>query len=118
MGHDREINMLRTAVMTLCTLSSILAAGSTATAEPVVLVSNDGYMSVEGDLVGLDNNLYVVRTPVGDVSIPVSDVRCEGAGCPTPVPAGGKDVRNLSTLTEDKIDLFREFMQWRDQNAN
>ncbi len=75
--------MWRAASFALCFLSSVILT-PVAIAEPVVLVSTDGFISVEGELMDFDDNFYLVKTSVGEVRIPVSDVRCEGAACPAP----------------------------------
>lgn len=50
-------------------------------AEPVELRSTDGFISVEGEVVGFNGNMVFVETSVGRVSVPVSEVGCYGAGC-------------------------------------
>ncbi len=97
----------------LCVLSS------SAIAEPVVLVSNDGFISFEGELLALDDNFYVVRTSVGEVRIPVSDVSCKGAGCPVAVPVADAGDQVPPELTTDRqIKLFKDFIEWRKNLAN
>ncbi|WP_439154072.1 PstS family phosphate ABC transporter substrate-binding protein [Yoonia sp.] len=50
-------------------------------AEPVELRSTDGFISVEGEVVGFNGSMAFVETSVGRVSVPVSEVGCYGAGC-------------------------------------
>lgn len=50
-------------------------------AEPVELRSTDGFITVEGEVVGFNGVMLVVETTVGAVSIPASEVACYGAAC-------------------------------------
>ncbi len=88
------------------------ALGSVAMAEPVVLVSKDGYTRLSGDLIKFDKKFYVVKTSVGQVRIPIADVSCEGTGCPDLAP---QPVEQAQTgLTQDQqLELFRAFLEWR-----
>ncbi len=62
----------------LCT-----AAPAVLFAEPVELRSTDGFISVEGEIVGFNGVMLSVVTSVGLVSVPASEVVCFGAGCQT-----------------------------------
>ncbi|MBM7066940.1 substrate-binding domain-containing protein [Actibacterium sp. 188UL27-1] len=48
----------------------------------VTLLSSDGSLKVEGDLIDFVDGLYVVRTVLGDIRISESRVQCSGPGCP------------------------------------
>ncbi|PRY77372.1 periplasmic binding family protein [Yoonia maritima] len=50
-------------------------------AEPVELRSIDGFISVDGEIVGYNGTMVSVETSVGRVSVPASQVVCYGAGC-------------------------------------
>ena len=50
-------------------------------AEPVELRSTDGFISVEGEVVGFNGTMISVETSVGRVSVPAAAVVCFGAGC-------------------------------------
>jgi len=108
--------MRQASTFALCALAST-AFCSVAMAEPVVLVSNDGYTRLSGDLVRLDKKFYVVKTSVGQVRIPIADVSCEGAGCPDLTP---KPVEQVQTeLTQDQqLELFQAFLEWRKNSAD
>ncbi len=96
-----------------------MALSSVAIAEAVVLVSKDGYMTVEGELIALENNFYLVRTSVGEVRIPTSDVSCKGDGCPVAVPVADTADEVPPELTSDRqIKLFKDFIEWRRNLAN
>lgn len=111
-----------------------------AMAEPVVLVSNDGYSNFKGDLIKTDGKMYVLKTSVGVVRIPVSEVVCKGAGCPdrkvrsvdkaptgipSPVssapPSSSGRVEISKELEKELVrdyranELFKEFLQWREK---
>jgi hypothetical protein len=109
--------MRRAAFFTFCVLSG-LTFGSVAKAEPVVLISNDGYTRIEGDLLKLDKKFYVVATSVGQIRVPVADVRCEGTGCPdlSPAPSAQSQTKELSQ--DEQLELFRAFLQWRKSNED
>ncbi len=107
-----------------CALAlALLLFSSAAMADPVVLISKDGYSKFRGDLIRIENNLYVVRTSIGIVSIPMADVSCEGPGCPAEATGeiagdGGEDEPELTQ--EQKDELFRKFLEWgnSDDEAN
>ena len=102
--------------------------GTVVNAEPIVLVSNDGYTRIEGDLLKLDKDFYVVATSVGQIRIPVADVRCEGAGCPDLSPAPAAQPLTTQSLTtqpkttelsqDEQLELFRAFLEWRKNNED
>lgn len=50
-------------------------------AQTVELRSTDGFISVEGEIIGFDGAMIQVRTSVGAVSLPASDVVCYGPNC-------------------------------------
>ena len=103
--------MWHASIFGLCVVASA-AWCSVAVAEPVVLISKDGYTRLSGDLVKLDKKFYVVKTSVGQVRIPIADVNCEGAGCPDLTP---KPIEQVQTeLTQDQqLELFKAFLEWR-----
>lgn len=109
--------MRRAAFFTLCVVSATTFA-SVAKAEPVVLVSNDGYTRIEGNLLKLDKDFYVVDTSVGQIRIPVADVRCEGAGCPDLSPAPAAQPQTTELSQDEQLELFRAFLQWRKNNED
>ncbi|MBE0412233.1 substrate-binding domain-containing protein [Yoonia sp.] len=48
---------------------------------PVELRSADGFITIEGEVVGFDGTMVTVASTVGRVNVPVSQVGCYGAGC-------------------------------------
>ncbi|MGB5212422.1 MAG: hypothetical protein WBN88_02090 [Anderseniella sp.] len=83
-----------------------------------MLVSNDGYTRIEGDLLKLDKEFYVVATSVGQIRVPVADVRCEGAGCPDLSPAPAAQPQTTELSQDEQLELFRAFLQWRKSNED
>ncbi|MDO6591780.1 hypothetical protein DS901_16535 [Loktanella sp. D2R18] len=71
-------------MMKLTSLSAALlcaVAPAALFAEPVELRSVDGFISVDGEIVGYNGTMLAVETSVGQVSVPASEVVCYGAGC-------------------------------------
>ncbi|MEL6523208.1 MAG: phosphate ABC transporter substrate-binding/OmpA family protein [Pseudomonadota bacterium] len=68
-----------------CSLAALMAFSVPAVAQDdsVVLISSDGSLRVEGDLIDFVDGLYIVRTVLGDIRISESRVQCTGPGCPT-----------------------------------
>lgn len=60
-----------------------LTAPLAATADEVALRSTDGTINVNGELVEVRDGSYIIRTALGELSIAVSRVVCEGDACPT-----------------------------------
>ena len=58
-----------------------IAAGA-GWADEVTLKSSDGTVDIVGDFVAFENNMYVIRTGLGDLRISAERVRCEGEDCP------------------------------------
>ncbi len=109
--------MWRAACISFC-LMCVTTFGAVANAEPVVLVSNDGYTRIEGDLIKLEDDMYVVATSVGQIKIPVADVRCEGAGCPDQSPAPAAQPKTTELSQDEQLELFRAFLEWRKNNED
>lgn len=54
-----------------------------ASAENVTLLSQDGTINMSGKFLGFEENIYVIRTALGEMRLSAERVRCEGAACPT-----------------------------------
>ncbi|MHA6324811.1 phosphate ABC transporter substrate-binding/OmpA family protein [Roseivivax sp. CAU 1753] len=54
-----------------------------ATAEDVVLRSQDGGVSITGTLLGFDGEFYRIASQYGELTVDSSGVRCEGVACPS-----------------------------------
>lgn len=75
------MNMLKniTAIL-LCA-----AAPAALIADPVELRSVDGFIKVDGEIVGYNGTMVSVETSVGRVSVPASEVICYGDACETTI---------------------------------
>ncbi len=51
---------------------------------PVVLTTLDGSLTIEGDLVSYDGELFRVETAFGALTVDGGNVTCAGTGCPDP----------------------------------
>jgi len=108
--------MRHASIFVLCAMASA-ALCSVVMAEPVVLISKDGYTRLSGDLVKLDKKFYVVKTSVGQVRVPIADVSCEGAGCPELAPRPVEQAKTELTQ-EQQLELFKAFLEWRKNSAD
>ena len=84
-------------------LASGLLFSQPATAGEVALKSTDGTMNLIGELVSFEDGTYSIRTPLGVLSVNASEVRCEGAACPTfeftpDVAIAGSDAIGLGVM--------------------
>ncbi len=59
-----------------------LGLGAPALGQMVTLESFDGSISIRGQLVEFDSETYVVRSPVGVMTVDALEMRCIGEGCP------------------------------------
>lgn len=67
----------------LCGLTLCAAAAMTpAVADQITLQSLDGAVNVTGDFIGMENNAFLIRTELGDLTISAERVRCTGNDCP------------------------------------
>jgi phosphate transport system substrate-binding protein len=68
-----------------CGAAAVLAfviGASPALAEKVTLKSEDGYISVTGELISFENGFYTIRSNLGLIGVPASRVTCSGEACP------------------------------------
>ncbi|MDA8586196.1 phosphate ABC transporter substrate-binding/OmpA family protein [Rhodobacteraceae bacterium] len=63
-------------------LASGLMFSNAAFAEQVTLKSADGTVNLVGDFVDFTDDNFIIMTPLGELRISASRVRCEGAACP------------------------------------
>lgn len=68
--------LIRIAATFLCT-----AAPAALLAQQVVLESTDQFISVQGEIVGYNGVMVRVRTVVGEMAVPASEVVCFGDAC-------------------------------------
>ena len=69
-------------VMASTIIAASIGLSVPAIAEIVTLSSTDGALTVSGNLVALEDGHYKIDTAIGMLSISVSDVVCDGDGCP------------------------------------
>jgi len=62
--------------------SVITVVSAPVLAQEVTLNSIDGSISMTGDLRGFDGETYTIATSIGEISISISQVTCEGENCP------------------------------------
>lgn len=79
----------------------------------LILTSLDGSATIEGELVEIVNEQYLLATDVGDITINIADVTCEGARCANAqaAPVMGGDVTLVSTsntLNGKLVDLLED----------
>ncbi|WP_208351837.1 phosphate ABC transporter substrate-binding/OmpA family protein [Pseudaestuariivita rosea] len=63
-------------------LSVVGAATTSAMAQQVILRSDDGSMTVSGELLDFDGQNYTIGTIVGTMQVDALQVQCEGSACP------------------------------------
>ena len=75
-------NQARAATRGLALTSLLALCAGSALAEPVTLISTDGTINLEGNLISVVDGYYILQTELGDLRVASDLVRCEGAGCP------------------------------------
>jgi len=66
-------------------LASGLAFANAGAAEVVTLTSEDGGLTITGELIAVEDGLFRIRTTIGELSIDQNDVTCDGDGCPVAI---------------------------------
>ena len=99
--------VLRSATSVLSFGCVLAFAAGVALADPVLLRTKDGSFELDGELLDFDGTTMTVRTSMGTVKIPASEVECTGAGCPEGTgpavveperkPAVASDLANVDT---------------------
>ena len=89
-------------------LVALTVVGLPASAE-VTLKSSDGTVDIVGEFVAFEDNMYVIRTGLGDLRISAARVRCEGDECPN-LATSDADVRfaGSDTVGEGMMPLLLE----------
>lgn len=72
---------LKTSAAGLALAAGLLAPG-VVSAQEVNLKSTDGTIDLTGEFVEFVDDIYIIRTSLGDLRIAASSVVCEGAACP------------------------------------
>ncbi|HUS54371.1 MAG TPA: substrate-binding domain-containing protein [Thermohalobaculum sp.] len=96
-----KLKFARAPAVTALSLAAFLTFG-TAHAQlggQVTLTSIDGNTSIGGELIEFDGLNYRLRTALGEVEISVTQVRCEGPGCPEEIMFGATfSIHGTSTI--------------------
>lgn len=58
----------------------------TAAADDVTLLSQDGTINITGEFLAFEENIYLIRTALGELRLSAERVRCEGVACPAFAP--------------------------------
>lgn len=83
-----------------------------ALAETVELVSNDGSITLSGELLDFDGNFYTIETKVGQLVIDATQVQCNGSACirePEPV---AQDNRIELISLDSNVNLSGELLDF------
>lgn len=101
MAYGMKSHLKRSVSGALFASGLLLASG--ASAEQIALKSADGTLNLVGEFVSFENDIYTIRTTLGELNISASRVRCEGAACPTfdvdaDVEIAGSDAIGLSVM--------------------
>lgn len=73
---------------------------------PVKLTSQDGSLSVEGNLINFADGQYLVATNIGEMQIQADAVNCEGIGCPEQLEPPSQRVTLVSDAVTIEGDLL------------
>lgn len=84
-------------------VAGVLAAATSLQAGPVSLKSPDGAIDISGDLLGFENNEYIVSTVLGDLRISADQVTCSGEGCPVIAPTGSSGFDYIRIAGSDTV---------------
>jgi phosphate transport system substrate-binding protein len=99
---------MRTTKKLLLATTIYAALGTALAAQTVTLQSEDGKISMSGQLLGFSNGSYQLRTELGDMNIRSSIVSCIGDGCPVTTADTGGDfqIAGSDTIGEELMPLL------------
>lgn len=75
------MNFNKTRILAL-SFACLWFATTTAIAEQVTLQSQDGSVSMNGELISFDGKEYILRSTLGEITVRVEEVNCIGEFCP------------------------------------
>ena len=81
MNNNRCLNIMKSGGSAIAIAFAVMP--TLASAADVTLKSSDGTINITGEFLRFQNNIYTLRTPIGDVNIAGARVSCEGDICPT-----------------------------------
>ena len=64
------------------TLAAATLVPLAASADQIVLRSQDGTIDIAGEFISFEENIYLIRTALGELRLSAERVSCEGAACP------------------------------------
>ena len=65
-----------------CTLAASMLVPAIGAADTINLRSQDDTLNITGEFIDFRDNIYVVRTALGELRLSAERVRCEGSACP------------------------------------
>ncbi len=71
-----------TSILSGILFSAAVLSPHSASAENVTLLSQDGTIRVSGEFIRFEENIYLIKTALGELRLSAERVRCEGAACP------------------------------------
>ena len=74
--------MSRRKVSAIAAAVAVLVSATASVAEKVTLKSNDGAVSITGELISFENGFYTIRSNMGMIGIVADRVTCSGEACP------------------------------------
>jgi phosphate transport system substrate-binding protein len=93
----------------------VLMTAGLAQAQPVMLRSSDGAVTVTGPLIRFDGNTYTIKGARGEMSLAASDFSCISASCP---PPNGVGIHGSNTVGAELMPrLIEAYAQSRDERA-
>ncbi len=98
------MNNQQATVSTLAVFAMLATLPSSSGAEVVHLYSEDGEISISGEIIASSDDEYTVQTALGQMVVAADRVSCEGSACPATGTAG-KEIRvsMAPMLTPDLI---------------
>ena len=78
----RKTSHLKAGALCLLTLTGAAALPTNVMAENITLRSQDGTIDITGEFLEFSDNIYLVRTALGELRLSAERVRCEGTACP------------------------------------
>ena len=102
------LSQQRCVTFALVLSGAILSSGSAlAQSDEVTLKSADGTVNLSGTLVDFTDDIYLLRTELGDLRVSVDQVTCEGFACPTfETPEADVHLRGSDTVGEGVVPLL------------
>ena len=96
---------------------SVLATFASAQSDNMVSIEIDGNGStISGELMGIENNRYRVKTTIGELLVPSENAVCTGNACPTLAPAFERGADVVLTSKDDSFSIMGKIDAIEDGN--